>query len=297
MVCGSKKLALLVLVLAWSTPGFGRKPVQLMPREDLSIDSSADRAPTESYSYSRQHEPRHNRHNKSARFLLGGGITTLAERNASALESVASTFYLAAGGETHQGYLGGDLDLYFGAASVNRGATSTLIQSQTGSLKQFGGMFDMTLELPLEVGGMLIVPRAGIGYGAQYLELSRDVGVAATPVINLGTKQLVHGAFGMGGIIISPVSWLGLSADYSASFVSMGSVNGAVGTLDINLGNGASSFDRIRASAMVRVARGISLGAQFVQRRLHINIPVVNDPSGIMAPKQRHFLGVLGFEL
>ena len=296
MIRWEKYRWMLLLVAAWSSPGLARKPVELMPREDLAVE--ADRAPTESYSYSQARESYHHRRNRSARLLVGGGITTIAERNASALERRNHTVYLAAGGESHQGYLGGDLDLYFGTASVNRGTTSgALINQQSGSLQQFGGMFDMTAELPLDIAGILIVPRAGMGYGIQHLSLSRDIGLNNTPTVNLGTKQTVHGAFGMGGILLSPVSWLGLSADYSISFFSTGSVSGAVSTADISLGNGGSSFDRIRASAMVRVARGFSIGAQFVQRRLYINVPVINDPGGVLAPKQMHFLGVLGLEL
>jgi len=287
---------LLVAVVAWGNSASARPRIELMPREELSLEG--DRSPTESYSYGQGQEPVSRRRNYSSRFMVGGGITTLADRQNTSGETVNHTFYLGAGAETHQGYLGGDLDLYFGSGSVDKPATSTLIQQRAGSLKQMGALFDVTLELPIEAAGFLIVPRAGIGYGAQYLSLERDFGLQNTTTnIGLGTKELVHGAFAMAGLIVSPVKMFTLSADYSTSFFSTGSVTGSIGSIDIPLGNGASSFDRIRASLIFRISRSISLGGQFVQRRIFISNGILNDPNGILSPKQRHFLGVLGFEL
>ncbi len=297
MTNGGFKLACVFVVVAgWPTPTFARRQVQLMPREETTV--SADREPSESYPYTRSYEDSYRRRNSTSRFVLGGGLTSGVNQPITT-ETVSHSLYVAAGGESHQGYLGGDLDLFFDMGSIYQGnALNNAYNYQTGSLQQFGGLFDMTLDVPLDLGGFLVVPRAGVGYGIQHLALDRNFNTTAgafSPASN-GTKETVHGAFAMAGIIISPIKMLTFSADYASSFFSTGTVGGNSAP-DIPLNNGGSSFDRIRATAFVRISHGISLGAQFVQRRIFVNFPVPNDPSGILAPKQQHFLGLLGLEL
>lgn len=293
-VC-SKFLVAVALVACGSATA--RRQVELMPRDNL--DFEGDRTPTESYSRASGSDTFSGRKNHDSKLMLGAGITTLTNRP-QGNETVTHTIYAAVGAETHQGYIGGDLDLFFGSAAVDLNNQGGVVQQRSGSLKQYGGMFDLTGELPIDLGGFLILPRAGIGYGVQHLALTRDLGLNAGRTnfgVGVGARETIHGAFAVGGVILRPVRFLTLSADYSASFFTDGSISGNGAGIEIPLGNGASDFDRIRASIFFRLSRTFYLGGQFVQRSINFNIPVALDPNGILSPKQRHFLGLIGIEL
>ena len=115
----------------------------------------------------------------------------------------------------------------------------------------------------------------------------------ARVTIPVGSRQLLHGGFLVPGLIVEPWPWMILQVDYAFSLFSASERSGAVNGFAINLPNGGSSFDRLRAGVSFRVGKGFLLGLQFVQRTSHYG---VFGTAGEVTPVQQHFLGTVGLE-
>lgn len=257
---------------------------------------SVNRGPESYGTYSTRQKERgfFERPNSGSRFGISSGITTVQGRSGTSVaESYRNTLYLGVTSDLHFGYAGVDLDLYYGKAGVES-PVATGFSRSAGTLEQYGGLLNANFELPIDLPGILIVPKAGPGYGLMSVTFSQAYNLSFAPTAILSSDQLVHGAYLFAGGHVEIMRFLLLSADYSFSVVTGGRFNGGVNTVNIELGAGRSRFNRLRAGVSFRIFPNVLLGFQFIQRQVIVDLPV---GLGSFAPKQQHYFGVLAFEL
>lgn len=153
-------------------------------------------------------------------------------------------------------YLGAEVEGFFGQGAT-RSLTSVdrvtgTISTSDRQLRQLGGMGAALGRLPLWIGNVKIVPKAGVGYG--YLKLDGNG--------PQGEDSKLTGAYGTIGFDVSLTSDLLVSADYARSFASSGETSTSAAD--------ASHFDRIRAGAYYRVAEPVLVGGQYLRRTLSL---------------------------
>lgn len=258
--------------------------------------AKAERKP-ESYATVRAQERENyfQRPNVASRFSLMSGITDVS--SSANYQKVNHTLYLGLGADMHFRYVGVDLDTYYGTASADYGALGGALQ-RSGSLKQYGGLLNVNFEVPLEIPEFLVVPKLGIGYGLMALSLNQDIALGgSTTGVRGGYEQFIHGPYVIAGLRLEPFKLLIISGDYATSLTTGGRFNGGVSTVNVEVGSGQGKFERIRAGAHIRLGRHVLLGFQFIQRYLNVEMPLGLNANGGLSPKQRHYLGVLSFEL
>ncbi len=163
-------------------------------------------------------------------------------------------------------YLGAEVEGYYGFGST---ATQTSLDKVTGAttssdrkLTQYGGMGDVQGRYPFSVGGIRIIPRAGLGFGLL------DTSDSSTAT---GSETYLTGLYATGGADIHLLPEIYLSADYSRSVSASGTVSTTSGGQTKSLDGTSPNFDRIRVGAYYRVTRDFTVGSQYLRRTLTLS--------------------------
>jgi len=208
-------------------------------------------------------------------------------------------------------YFGLEAEGYYGAGSVQKLSDGFLTDAtdQFASLSHYGMLFNLAARYPFRTETVTWAPKVGVGFGMQQLTLSQDFDFRARDgggnLARFTADEEVRGPFALIGLEIEPWPFLVLGGDFAFSFGAGSSVRFTGELLGlkvpINVTLDPSSFTRLRLSAFFRVAKGLMLGAQYVERNLNLDFPAL--PFGlldgifdVLQPKQRHVLGVLAYE-
>ena len=236
----------------------------------------------------------------AVRLTLSGGYAAAASNNAKETEARNATgFHRSAQGalslDMQWGeYLGTELEGYYGAGAGKSFATtdqiSGTISTRERSLRQYGGMFDLTGRFTLSHWDRDWNFHAGPGYGFNSVKLNAPVSQGFT--VDSSTLR-ASGLYATLGVEVLAIPKIAITADFAISIGASGSNTTATAGTDTETELSGGSFTRFRLGAAWVFTPTYRAGVQYVRRELR----ATNAAGDVQSENANQFLALLSAAL
>ncbi len=161
--------------------------------------------------------------------------------------------------------------------------------TQTRSRTVSSAMANLKAQVPFQMGGVKVIPKAGLGFGLTQLNEAVSLDTSSTQ-----TQARLNVPYVIGGLEIVPARRWVLFVDFAKSIGGSGVIAFSNSESEEGLKN--VGLTRLRASVAYRLSPAWSVGGQFIRRSLGFSQPLGDgDVSSVIL--QNQFLGLVQLDL